>query len=474
MSSSKYKCIVGGQFVDSESGNFIPVLSPFGDKVVGEVPAFEIVDVNKAFDFAEKSFLEWSNTGLSSRFDILRRASENIKADSKRLGKLLSSEIGKSEKSAEGEVLRSLEYIDLIISAATHMKGDMYFGDVVPSFKKNQKLGFYKRVPLGVVLAISPYNYPINLSVTKVIPALVAGNSVVLKSATNGSITSLEFYKHFLDAGLPAGALNVITGKSSDIGDYIIEHQTVKLIAFTGSTRVGEKIGKLSRGVPILSELGGKDTSIVMDSADLDLAADMAVKGGFSFCGQRCTATKRVLVQDNVADEFVQILTEKLKSIGKLDPLINEKSAEYVEELIQEAEKSGAKSLIRGKRNKNNFDAPTLLDNVSTDMRVFKEEQFGPVLPVTRVKNLEEAIKLVNNCPYGLQANIFTKDLEEAFLAGDHLEVGTVQINGKSDRGPDTFPFGGVGDSGQFMQGTLETLNLMTRGKLVVLNREVK
>ncbi|KXK27229.1 MAG: NADP-dependent glyceraldehyde-3-phosphate dehydrogenase [candidate division WS6 bacterium OLB20] len=261
---------------------------------------------------------------------------------------------------------------------------------------------------------------------------------------------------------------NIVTGSSREIGDPMTSDQRVKLIAFTGSTAVGRHLAEVSQGIPLLLELGGKDTAIVTSHADLEMAASEIISGGFSYCGQRCTAQKLVLVYESVADQLVEKLQEKAAGL-ELNPMIDSKAADYITELLDDANSKGASHIVKGERNGNHI-AANILDRVTPEMRIFSEEQFGPVLPVTRVKDEEMALAYHSNLAYGLQASIYTQDIEEAFRIADKLEVGTVQINGRPDRGPDNFPFGGVKDSGQLMQGTIETLELMTRGKLTVLN----
>ncbi|MGM9934030.1 MAG: aldehyde dehydrogenase family protein, partial [Clostridium sp.] len=335
------------------------------------------------------------------------------------------------------------------------------------------------REPLGVVLAISPFNYPINLAASKIAPAVIIGNSVVLKPATQGSISGLHLARIFEMAGLPKGVLNTVTGRGSEIGDYITSHKYVDFINFTGSTEVGERISKHSLMVPLLMELGGKDAAIVLEDSDLDLVADNIASGAYSYSGQRCTAVKRVLAVDKIADELVEkvkMRIEKFKIGNLLEnesvdivPLISEKSADYVSQLIADAEIKGADLVIGGKR-EGNLIYPTLFDKVTTDMRIAWEEPFGPVVPIIRVKDMDEAVEIANASEYGLQGSIFTKNIYDAFNIADKLEVGTVQINGKTERGPDNFPFLGTKSSGMGTQGIKYSIESMSRPKLTVVN----
>jgi glyceraldehyde-3-phosphate dehydrogenase (NADP+) len=291
---------------------------------------------------------------------------------------------------------------------------------------------------------------------------------VVFKPATVGALTAFEFYKAFMEAGLPKGVLNFVTGSSSRIGDVLLTHPQVSLIAFTGSTRVGNHIRKVSNGVPLLLELGGKDNAIVTANADLERAASEIVSGAFSYNGQRCTAQKLVLAYESIANELLSKIQSKMQEL-QMTPMIDSGAADYVQELVQDARDKGCNVLIEGSR-EGNVLKPTLISNIKPEMRIFKEEQFGPALPIAIVQNEQQAIEYANMSDFGLQASVYTKDLEEAYRISDQLEVGTVQINGRGDRGPDNYPFGGVKGSGMAMQGLEESLELMSRGKLIVLN----
>ena len=299
----------------------------------------------------------------------------------------------------------------------------------------------------------------------------------MFKPPTQGSISGLLLAQAFAEAGLPAGVFNTITGRGSEIGDYIIEHPEVNFINFTGSTPIGQKVGKLAVIRPIMLELGGKDAAVVLEDADLDHTAKEIVSGAFSYSGQRCTAIKRVLVMDAVADQLaakLQAEVEKL-TVGDpfenkdITPVIDEHSALFIEGLVQDAQKKGAVELTPYKREKNLI-WPTLLDHVTTDMEIAWEEPFGPVLPIIRVSSLDEALTICNQSEYGLQSSIFTSNYPLAFDFASKLEVGTVHINAKTQRGPDNFPFLGVKGSGAGVQGIKYSIEAMTKVKSVVFD----
>lgn len=462
------KIILNNQFIDSAKSEVMQINSILDNSQLGQIECATGEQAVESIVSAQNAFESWKYTNLSERIEILKKASVLLKGKVDLLSNLLSHEIGKSPEDAKSEIARSIEYLDMTIDAVKFVNGKVYYGDVYNKYPRNRKTGFYSRIPLGVILAISPFNYPINLSITKIAPALVTGNTVVFKPAFNGSLTAFEFYKTFIEAGLPQGVLNFVTGKSSEIGDVLISHKSIALIAFTGSTDVGNHIKQISNGIPLLLELGGKDNAIVSNNADLDLATNEIVSGAFSYSGQRCTAQKLVLVYKDVAETLKQKIQDKMSSLN-LGPMLNSEAVDYVLELIKDAEDKGAQVVVRGSRSGNVL-SPTLLYGVTPEMRIFFEEQFGPVLPISLVENEADALSKANMSKFGLQASVYTENIEEAYRLADKLEVGSVQINGKGDRGPDNFPFGGVKDSGSMMQGLTESLELMTRGKLIVLN----
>lgn len=460
--------LINNQWVQPENDRFTEIISPWDNKLIDMSPQASKAQAEAAMEAATAAFVSWRETSVAERVSIFEKAFALILSDIDELAELLSREIGKTRESAREEIERSVQYMQLVTQALMQMTGKIYYGDITGRFKKNVKTGLYSREPLGVVLAISPFNYPINLSATKIAPAILAGNSVVFKPSTQGSLSAYKFYSHFLEAGLPAGVLNIVAGRSSEIGDLLVTHPQTALIAFTGSTEVGDHIAEISKGVPLLMELGGKDTAIVTSKADLQIAASQITSGGFSYCGQRCTAQKLVLAYEEIADELVSMISAKAAKL-ELNPMINTEAADYIAELLLDAKSKGAEFKLEGSRDGNKFTA-SVLDKVTEQMRVFSEEQFGPILPVVRVNSEADAIQKLNSLQYGLQASVYTQDINEAFRIARQLEVGTVQINARPDRGPDNFPFGGVKGSGQLMQGTIETLELMTRGKLTVLN----
>ncbi|MGT2772036.1 NADP-dependent glyceraldehyde-3-phosphate dehydrogenase [Streptococcus marimammalium] len=472
----QYKNYVNGEWKSSE--NEIKIYEPATGKELGTVPAMTKKEVDYVMASAKEAFPKWRSLSYVERAAYLHKVADILMRDKEEIGDVLSKEIAKGLKSSISEVVRTAEIIDFAAEEGLRLTGEVLEGGSFEAASK-KKIAIVRREPQGLVLAISPFNYPINLAASKIAPALISGNVVAFKPPTQGSISGLLLAKAFVEAGLPAGVFNTITGRGSEIGDYIVEHEAVDFISFTGSTPVGKNIAKLAGLRPVLLEMGGKDSAIVLEDADLELAAKQIVAGGYSYSGQRCTAVKRVFVMDSIADKLAAIVRDKVNALKVGQPeedaditsLIDTKAADFVEDLINDATKKGAKALNEIKR-ENNLISPIVFDNVTTDMRLAWEEPFGPVMPFIRVKSVEEAIKLSNASEYGLQASIFTKNYPKAFAIAEQLEVGTVHINNKTQRGTDNFPFMGVKNSGSGTQGVRYSIEAMSRLKSVVFDTE--
>lgn len=478
-SDGVYKNYINGEWKASNTGNLIDIFSPIDDSKIGSVPAMSKEEIDEVMFVAKAAQKEWAQVPLIERAKILNKAALLLLDYQKEIADILVVEIAKDITSSLSEVKRTSDFILFTADAVKQMRGEMLPADAFPGYGKD-RVSFVNRYPLGTILAISPFNYPVNLSVSKIAPAIAAGNTVVLKPPTQGAISALYLAKIFDMAGLPKGVLNTITGRGSEIGDYAVTHDDVDFVNFTGSTEVGKHISKITVMKPLLMELGGKDAAIVLEDADLKEAAKDIVNGAFSYSGQRCTAVKRVLVMDKVADELVGYIKERVEKLKVGDPrknstvivpLISEKSADYVCELIEDAIEKGAVSLTQYKRDKN-LVYPMLMDYITEDMRLAWEEPFGPVLPIMRVDSVKKAIEIANKSEYGLQSAVFTKNIDMAFHIADKLEVGTVQINNKTERGPDHFPFLGVKSSGMGIQGIRYSIEAMTRVKAMVINYE--
>lgn len=471
---TRYKNLVNGEWKSSEKE--ITIYSPINQEELGTVPAMSRAEVDEAMQAARAALPAWRALSAVERAAYLHKTAAILERDKEEIGTILAKEVAKGIKAAIGEVVRTADLIRYAAEEGLRITGQAMEGGGFEAASKN-KLAVVRREPVGVVLAIAPFNYPVNLSGSKIAPALIAGNVVMFKPPTQGSISGLLLAKAFEEAGIPAGVFNTITGRGSEIGDYIIEHKEVNFINFTGSTPIGERIGRLAGMRPIMLELGGKDAALVLEDADLEHAAKQIVAGAFSYSGQRCTAIKRVIVLESVADTLVTLLQAEVAKLtvgdpfdnADITPVIDNASADFIWGLIEDAQEKGAQALTPIKR-EGNLLWPVLFDQVTKDMKVAWEEPFGPVLPIIRVANVEEAIAFANESEFGLQSSVFTNDFKKAFEIAEKLEVGTVHINNKTQRGPDNFPFLGVKGSGAGVQGIKYSIEAMTNVKSIVFD----
>ena len=471
---TRYQNLVNGEWKSSEKE--ITIYSPINQEELGTVPAMSQAEVDEAMKAAREALPAWRDLSAVERAAYLHKTAAILERDKEEIGTILAKEVAKGIKAAIGEVVRTADLIRYAAEEGLRITGQAMEGGGFEAVSKN-KLAVVRREPVGVVLAIAPFNYPVNLSGSKIVPALIAGNVVMFKPPTQGSISGLLLAKAFEEAGIPAGVFNTITGRGSEIGDYIIEHKEVNFINFTGSTPIGERIGRLAGMRPIMLELGGKDAALVLEDADLEHAAKQIVAGAFSYSGQRCTAIKRVIVLESVADTLATLLQAEVAKLtvgdpfdnADITPVIDNASADFIWGLIEDAQEKGAQALTQIKR-EGNLLWPVLFDQVTKDMKVAWEEPFGPVLPIISVANVEEAIVFANESEFGLQSSVFTNDFKKAFEIAEKLEVGTVHINNKTQRGPDNFPFLGVKGSGAGVQGIKYSIEAMTNVKSIVFD----
>ena len=471
---TRYQNLVNGKWKSAEKE--ITIYSPINQEELGTVPAMTQAEVDEAMKAARAALPAWRALSAVERAAYLHKTAAILERDKEEIGTILAKEVAKGIKAAIGEVVRTADLIRYAAEEGLRITGQAMEGGGFEAASKN-KLAVVRREPVGVVLAIAPFNYPVNLSASKIAPALIAGNVVMFKPPTQGSISGLLLAKAFEEAGIPAGVFNTITGRGSEIGDYIIEHKEVNFINFTGSTPIGERIGRLAGMRPIMLELGGKDAALVLEDADLEHAAKQIVAGAFSYSGQRCTAIKRVIVLESVADTLATLLQAEVAKLtvgdpfdnADITPVIDNASADFIWGLIEDAQEKGAQALTQIKR-EGNLLWPVLFDQVTKDMKVAWEEPFGPVLPIIRVASVEEAIAFANESEFGLQSSVFTNDFKKAFEIAEKLEVGTVHINNKTQRGPDNFPFLGVKGSGAGVQGIKYSIEAMTNVKSIVFD----
>ena len=475
-----YKWFDGSNWVAPKNGHYTDVISPIDNSVVGKIPVCTFEEIDAAIKRAHLSQKEWEKVSLIDRGKILKLAADWMREHEKYLTSLLIREIGKPMDEAKDEILRSADMIDYYASDGLNLRGEQIPSDAFPGYDKT-KVSIIERVPHGVILAIAPFNYPVNLSVSKLAPAFMTGNAVIYKPPTNGAISDLHLTQIFKKAGIPDNLLITVTGSGDTIGDYLVTHPGINMITFTGSSQVGKHAAQKAGMIPLLFECGGNNPALVLSDFNPETTAAEIVKGYCSFAGQRCTAIKYVLGLESdlkkIIPKVVEITQEKIKmgdprspETKSIGPLISESAAKTVESRILNACKDGAKILLGGKR-KGNYIEPTILDNVSEHSEIVRIETFGPIVSFIAVKDIETAIKIINSSTYGLQAAIYTKDEGTGIKIGKRLEVGTVWINSKPQRGPDHFPFLGIKGSGVGVQGIRYSLESMTRLKPTILNQ---
>lgn len=466
------QALINGQ--SYQNGKWVEIKNPVSNEVIGRVPALTQEEINQVFQTAFDAQKSWAQMPLLERIAILNQWKELIVEHQQEIVDLMVLEVAKTKSAALSEIKRSIMYIDYTFEEMKRVHLQAYSG---ASWDIKNKIGIFEYVPKGLVLAISPFNYPVNLAISKIFPALVSGNAVVFKPASQGSLVGLYLCQLLKNTKIPAGVFNAVSGKGSEIGDILVENPLINVISFTGSAEVGNRIAGKSLKVDLILELGGKDPAIVLADADLKKTAQKIIKGAFNYSGQRCTAIKRVLVDSKIKNDLKDILLSEVAklTVGKpeddcdITSVVENKTVSYIKGLIDDALKKGAK-VLTGNKFENNLIYPTLVDEVTKDMDLAWEEPFGPVLPIISFKDIDEAVQLANTSRYGLQASVFTTNFNSALSIAKRLETGTVNINDQSQRGPDHFPFIGIKDSGLGVQGIRDSLLSFMRPKGIIFN----
>ncbi len=454
----------------------VPVIAPYSGEVIDTIPAATSEQIEQALAAAEKAGVVMGKLTAYDRNKILMRAADLIDQNVDDLARTASLEVGKPLGEARGEAGRIGDLLRLSAFEGTQMRGETLPIDAQVGAKG--KMGFTVRVPCGIVVAITPFNYPLLLVMHKIGPALATGNAVILKPANQTPLSSLKLTRLFLEAGLPENGLQCITGSGSKIGPALCADPRVRKISFTGSTEVGEQITKVA-GVKKLSlELGSNCPLIVMPDADIQKAAEATSLGGYINAGQVCISTQRVLVHRKVYDDFLDALKPRVEAIKIGDPLaedtklsamISEKEAERVGTWIDEAVQGGARVVTGGTRQRAVF-APTIVADVTPQMRISCDELFGPAVAVTPVETVDDALALANDSKYGLGAGIFTRDLNTALRFAREVQTGNVMINWTPLWRADLMPYGGFKGSGIGKEGPHYAIQEMTELKTVVFH----
>lgn len=449
----QFTSYINGQWSPAEAAKTLDNLNPATGESLGTVYLVGREEARRAIDIAHQAFHSWRETPAPKRGELLFKAMYIMDRRREELAQALHLEEGKLIAEARGEVQKSLNILEFIAGEGRRMGGH-----TVPSEMSNTFCYTVKQ-PLGVVGLITPWNFPVAIPIWKSAPALVSGNTVVLKPASNTPWTAALITEIFHEAGFPPGAFNMILGPGSSVGDEIVNNKLVRALSFTGSNQVGQDLYKqgAARGVKVQSEMGGKNPIVILEDADIDLAVEATMQGAFGSTGQRCTATSRAIVIDSVADEFVEKLvarTKEFKAGRDLGPVVDTAQLAEVLAAIEQAKSDGAKCLLGGKRSeegelaKGFYVEPTLFDHVDPKSQLALEEVFGPVLAILRVKDLDEALEVANSVRYGLSSSIYSKDSNRIFRFLDRIETGITHVNSPTMGGEAQLPFGGVKETG--------------------------
>jgi aldehyde dehydrogenase (NAD+) len=455
-----YKNYIGGKWVESCSGETFESRNPANtEEIVGVFPRSKEADVVAAIDAAHAAFRSWSRTPAPARAEIILKVGLLLERYKEDLATLETREMGKVLAEGRGDVQEAIDMAKFIAG-----EGRRLVGETVPA-ELRSKFAMMVRQPIGVVGLITPWNFPIAVPSWKLLPALLCGNTVVFKPAEDTPACANRFVQIFEEAGLPPGVLNLVTGYGPEAGAPIVEDERIRMLSFTGSSVVGREIAaRAGRSLKkVMLEMGGKNPMIVMHDANLDLALEGALWGAFGTTGQRCTATSRIIVHRDVADDFTTRLVNRAKKLRvgfgldpdvDLGPVINEQQLQTIDDYVKVGIQEGAKLLLGGeilrggKYDRGYFYPPTIFSNVNFRMRIAQEEIFGPVVAIMRASSYEEAVTIANSTQYGLSSSIYTQDVNLAFQAIQDLEAGITYVNAPTIGAEIQLPFGGVKATG--------------------------
>jgi len=452
----EHELFINGEWTESSRGETFEDINPATLEVIARLQKASPEDVQRAADSAQEAFEKWSGMPAPARGKILFRAARMLEERKEELARLMTIEMGKILKETRGDVQ---EAIDITYYAAG--EGRRLLGETTPS-ELPDKFCMTVRRPIGVVGLITPWNFPLAIPAWKVMPALISGNTAVFKPASDTPLLSIELVKILSEAGLPKGVMNLVTGEGGKVGSAIVHNKKIRAISFTGSVETGRWVqGEASRGMKRVSlELGGKNPVIVMDDADIDLAIDGVLWGAFGTTGQRCTAASRVIVHEKILSDFQEKLIGRTKQLRlgsgleettDVGPIINNSQLQKIAKYVEIGKEEGAKLVLGGRIVKplpGYFFEPTIFTDVTPDMRIAREEIFGPVLSLMRAGSLEEAIDIANSVIYGLSSSIYTGNIKSAFRAIEKIEAGITYINAPPIGAEIHLPFGGVKATG--------------------------
>lgn len=469
--------INGKERNENTNNNIMEVLNPFNQEQVAELALASESDLEDAITNSFDTFHQtMKKMPAYKRADILLRVADLLEERKEDFAATIMKESGKPITFSRNEVQRSVQVLRFASEQAKHITGEVIPMDA--AIGGEGRLGLVKRIPLGVVAAITPFNFPLNLSLHKLAPAIAAGNTVVFKPAEKTPVSAYMLTKLFHEAGIPEGALNLVLGTGKEVGDPLVKHDKVHKVSFTGSLPVGRNIKKSAGFKKVTLELGSNSPNILFDDAPINNAVKNLVKGAFAFSGQVCISAQRVYVQKNIYDEFLEKFVQQTNAlkIGNpaeentdIGPMINEEEAKRAKLWVDDAVEKGAEIKSGGER-KGPVLTPTIMTNVKKDMKIIAEEVFAPIVSVIPFDTEEEVIGLSNDSIYGLQAGVFTKDLDRALRMADALEMGGVWINEISTYRQDNHPYGGVKQSGIGKEGVKYAVEGMTEMKFIGFN----
>ncbi|MBC6997030.1 aldehyde dehydrogenase [Cytophaga sp. FL35] len=436
----EYKLFIDGEWVASESGETIDVVNPTTEELVARVQNGTVEEAQRALEAAEKAQKQWKLLPARKRAEIMYQFAAEIKANSEELAKLLVQEQGKLLKVARGEVAVTASFIEYACEGARRIEGD-----IIPSDEPNEQI-WIQKVPRGVVVAITAWNFPLALAGRKLGPALIAGNTIVIKPTSETPLATLELGNIAQKVGIPAGVINILTGPGRAMGTALVESPITKMVTMTGSTPVGQQIARAAAQnlTHVQLELGGKAPFIVFEDADIDSAVAAALHSRFDNCGQVCTCNERMYVHEEIYDVFMEKFIAKTKAIKVGDPMledtdmgpkVNKSELDHMAHLVEVSLKEGAVVATGGKKlegvqfEKGYWFEPTVLTNVTQDMTIVHEESFGPILPVLKFNSFDEVIGYANDCEYGLAAMVFTNNMNTIMKCNDQLEYGEIYVN---------------------------------------------
>ena len=472
-----FRMLIGGKWRAANGGSQFEVHTPIDGSIIARAQIASLMDVDSAVTAAQENGGIRELPGIE-RIDIFNCAAGLLEQHKDEFTRVLQVEAGKSTRDAAGEVEATIQRLKLTMEEVKRISGEYVPGDW--SHDSVGKMALVIREPIGVVVVISPFNYPLYIASTKIIPALLAGNCVVVKPSSSNPISALLLVRVLEASGVPAGSLNIVTGKGEETGDALIKHEKVGMINFTGSTPVGKRISRMAGMKKLHLELGGKGYALVLEDADLDLAAQKCVYGSFKFSGQRCDAISAVLAVETIADDLCDKIVREVDRWKFGDPrdesvmagpVINPAAAERIHGMVMDAVDKGAK-LLRGGKFHDSYYEPTVLDLVPVSSVIAHEETFGPVVTILRPKDEDEALKIARQSKYGLESCVFSKDFYRIWRVAKMLECGEVTVNDYPSHGVGYFPFGGIKDSGMGREGIGYSIDEMTNLKTIVFNLE--